>query len=100
MCAAAESEETQIRGLVLLGFLMSPLKSQTANRDKFYRLPRLMEVVPVRDVSIHVCFQDPLYRFVSAMAVFSLPPPRSRMRFHHGEWEKRPVSILLFYVKK
>jgi hypothetical protein len=82
--AAAEDEETQIRGMVAIAYFMGNTASEF-NPSLIARLPGILEWVPLRFSGLHVCFEDPRLGFFKSLLTLSVGQARrARLRIHHG----------------
>ena len=82
MCAAAEDEETQKRGVVGIFYFTSALK---AVQELHQRQARLFDWLPLKIVSGHFCFNDPRIRLVKAFLMMVVGRDRRvRVRMHEG----------------
>jgi hypothetical protein len=82
--AAAEDEETQIRGMVAIGYFMGKTATEF-NPSLIAQLPRILEWVPLRISGLHVCFDDPRLGLFKSLLTLSIGQARrARLRIHHG----------------
>jgi hypothetical protein len=84
LLAAAEDEETQIRGMVAIGYFMDKAATEF-NPSLLAQIPAILEWVPIRTSGLHLCFDDPrLVLFKSFLKLSIGRARRARMRVHYG----------------
>lgn len=101
--AAAESEETQRRGIVCIVNMMGVLQTATSteSREHFYEYASTLHWLPIRHVGYHFnMFQDhnEALEQLLAIAIFYSPKEnRSRIRIHIGTCYHYFLSFSLCY---
>jgi hypothetical protein len=84
MLSAAEDEETQRRGVVIINYYIGPL-SIRLDPERMTEGAALMHWAPLRIVSIHQCLNDPLLRAVASILLLGAGrEQRARVRVHGG----------------
>jgi hypothetical protein len=84
MVSAAEDEETQRRGVVLINYFIGPL-SIILDPVTVTEGAALMHWVPLRIAGIHQCLNDPLLRAVASLLLLGAGRDRrARVRVHGG----------------
>ena len=82
---AAEDEETQKRGMVLLPYQVG---SKFYAPDLAYILEssKFFQFIPLRIVSVHICMENYLTRLLGRVVMASVTPDvRSKHRLHEGK---------------
>jgi hypothetical protein len=84
MLSAAEDEETQRRGVVIIHYFMG-LLSISLDPDKIKEAAALTHWIPLRIAGIHQCLNDPLLRaFASILLLGAGRERRAQVRLHGG----------------
>jgi hypothetical protein len=91
--AMAESEETQVKGIVVILYFFGPLLKNDVNKENAWRATRLRRCLPLRVASLHFC-RNPDDDDTAANAIpwgllnFALlalgKEVRNRIRLHEG----------------
>jgi hypothetical protein len=80
---ASRDPEAQRRGAVVVGYFMG--KGEGSNSDYLWKLPKLIQCLPVRVAASHLCYDNTLWRPVHALLKTSLNLfARVRIRTHYG----------------
>ena len=83
--AAAEDEETQKRGLVVVFYFTNallPLLQKTYEHHG----PRLLDWLPIKLIGVHFCYNDSMSRILYALLLLIMmgKERRVRVRVHQG----------------
>jgi hypothetical protein len=91
--AMAESEETQVKGIVMILYCFGPLLQNDLNQENVWRATRLRRCLPLRVAAVHCC-RNPEDDTTAINAIpwgllnFSLlaqrKEVRNRIRLHEG----------------
>ena len=89
MLAAAESEETQKRGIVIIGYKSimesSEQGSEPFDRERYHYLPLTLKWLPIKIASFHFCFYNAFLKAIMAVILATSPRDiRVKVRAHHG----------------
>ena len=92
---AAEDEENQKRGLVMVLFQMGSLKVGSVGRTLARELPRVMRWLPLRVCALHLCTDNEFGGFMFRAAGLAAPAHvRARRRNHAGTFTEMTYSLL------
>ena len=82
--AMVDDEETQKRGIVGLMYYMGKTQSEF-DAEIFRQAPTLLEWLPIRYGSLHMCYDDPMIRMFSPILKLQIGRMRrARLRMHDG----------------
>ena len=88
MCAA-DDEETQKRGGVMVA---CETKYAESIRTTTWRITRLTRIMPIRCAAAHFCFNDAKIKWLLSLAVLAADPrSHARLRQHSG-------TLITFFV--
>lgn len=124
MLAAAESEETQKRGIVFIGYKMkmesfeeksvgtssSSKRSNSGDsngsrsgidREKYHNIPPTLNWLPIRNVAVHFCIDNPIVKAVMA-AIMTAGPKflRAQIRAHYGRYLKEKAKKWMIFKRR
>ena len=85
---ATEDEEDQKRGIVYVYYALGPL-NVGMDRQAAWRIPTIIQVVPARAISLHICYNNIVLRpFLDLVMAVTEKRNRMRVRAHFGKQTK------------
>ena len=82
--AMLDDEETQKRGVVGLMYYMGQVQAEF-DAEVFRQAPKLMNWLPLRYSSLHMCHDDPMIRALAPILKLQIGRMRrARLRMHDG----------------
>lgn len=68
---------------------MLPIKLGNFDRELFYKVPTILDWLPIRIKAAHFCYNDPLLQSLIAVSRLTCGPEvRSKYRTHRGKYVK------------
>ena len=89
---AMENEENQKRGMVFIYYALGPM-NVGMDRTAAWRITMVMQTMPLRPVSLHICYENPVLRPIFDL-VMAVTERRNRMRVraHLGKQQEVTCS--------